>query len=448
MAGDGLLSLRWNNHRTSFLQVLSSLRNKQTYSDITIACSGRFYDVHKFVLSTCSDYFVEMMEKTPCKHPIIVLKDIRYQELEALLNYMYLGEVNVLQNELAGLIKAAECLRIKGLAVPDESPPPHSGGGGGGGGVQQTPTKSWEESSPQSKKRRIDDELTNSNSSQPRKKGNMEDHSERTCEAESPKETHRPSVNEKIVVNNQIEKESSSTSVTPTISKEKPRLPSTPREESAVLENTEIKLEEEEVKYEDDDGLQMQDACNTLEVQMVEDESSDQGPHLNSEVTSRLKYESAVPGSGGGGPSLLSTSSQPFSHHPQSFEEIVSQALPGPSGMQGDGSQSWDGSHSEGELAPFHLRNFPQQEGITTHHRNLQPLSMEGRPARFPCPYCNKEFDFASSLERHLRVHTGEKPFACPLCPYRTAQRYNLERHKRTHENKMPVLHSVINSSK
>nr|XP_027232807.1 zinc finger protein 239-like [Penaeus vannamei] len=74
--------------------------------------------------------------------------------------------------------------------------------------------------------------------------------------------------------------------------------------------------------------------------------------------------------------------------------------------------------------------------------------SMEGRPARFPCPYCNKEFDFASSLERHLRVHTGEKPFACPLCPYRTAQRYNLERHKRTHENKMPVLHSVINSSK
>lgn len=105
--------------------------------------------------------------------------------------------------------------------------------------------------------------------------------------------------------------------------------------QSAVIENTEIKLEEEEVKYEDDDCLQMQDACNTLEVQMVEDENSNQGPHLNSEVSSRLKYEPAVPGSGGGAPGLLSPSSQPFSHHPQSFEEIVSQALPGPSGMQG-----------------------------------------------------------------------------------------------------------------
>ena len=57
-----------------------------------------------------------------CKTPVIVLKDIRYQDLEALLNYMYVGEVNVLQTDLSGLIKAAECLRIKGLAVPDESP--------------------------------------------------------------------------------------------------------------------------------------------------------------------------------------------------------------------------------------------------------------------------------------------------------------------------------------
>ena len=37
---------------------------------------------------------------------------------------MYVGEVNVVQEKLSGLIKAAECLRIKGLAVPDEEPSP------------------------------------------------------------------------------------------------------------------------------------------------------------------------------------------------------------------------------------------------------------------------------------------------------------------------------------
>lgn len=64
-----------------------------------------------------------MFEHTPCKHPVIVLKDIKADALEALLNYMYAGYVNVAQNDLARLIKAAETLSIKGLAVPDEPPP-------------------------------------------------------------------------------------------------------------------------------------------------------------------------------------------------------------------------------------------------------------------------------------------------------------------------------------
>lgn len=68
----------------------------------------------------CSDYFEQIFQEINCKHPVIVLKDIKRYDLECLLSYMYLGEVNVVQEKLAGLIKAAECLRIKGLAVPDE----------------------------------------------------------------------------------------------------------------------------------------------------------------------------------------------------------------------------------------------------------------------------------------------------------------------------------------
>ena len=73
-------------------------------------------------MSTCSEYFSEIFERTPCKSPVIVLKDVRSQDMDALLDYMYLGEVNVNQNDLASLLKTAECLRIKGLAVPDEDP--------------------------------------------------------------------------------------------------------------------------------------------------------------------------------------------------------------------------------------------------------------------------------------------------------------------------------------
>lgn len=89
---------------------------------MTVACEGKFYPVHKLVLSTCSEYFEKIFENTPCKHPVIVLKDVNRCDLEALFCYMYEGAVSVAQSNLGRLIKAAEVLRIKGLAVPDEPP--------------------------------------------------------------------------------------------------------------------------------------------------------------------------------------------------------------------------------------------------------------------------------------------------------------------------------------
>ena len=98
---------------------------QENFTDATLACGGKFYPVHRLVLSSCSEYFEDMFEqaaRVQCKHPFIVLKDITSDEIESLLSYMYVGEVNVVQEKLGGLIKAAECLRIKGLAVPDEEP--------------------------------------------------------------------------------------------------------------------------------------------------------------------------------------------------------------------------------------------------------------------------------------------------------------------------------------
>lgn len=104
---------------------------------MTLACEGKFYQVHKLVLSTCSEYFENMFEQTPCKHPVIVLSEIHREELEALLSYMYAGYVNVAETKLARLIKVAELLEIKGLAVPDE-PPNGSKKNGTGSSNQRT----------------------------------------------------------------------------------------------------------------------------------------------------------------------------------------------------------------------------------------------------------------------------------------------------------------------
>lgn len=58
------------------------------------------------------------------KHPIIILKDVKYAELRAMMDYMYRGEVNISQDQLGALLKAAESLQIKGLSDNKPSRPP------------------------------------------------------------------------------------------------------------------------------------------------------------------------------------------------------------------------------------------------------------------------------------------------------------------------------------
>merc|ERR1712180_430348 len=67
------------------------------------------------VLSACSPYFKALLEENPAKHPIIILKDVPFQHLTAILEFMYAGEVDVAQDQLPAFLKTAERLKVKGL---------------------------------------------------------------------------------------------------------------------------------------------------------------------------------------------------------------------------------------------------------------------------------------------------------------------------------------------
>ncbi|KAK3930131.1 Sex determination protein fruitless [Frankliniella fusca] len=57
----------------------------------------------------------ELFQESSHPHPIIILKDVRYQELEALVRFMYHGEVTVNHDILPGFLRTAETLHIRGL---------------------------------------------------------------------------------------------------------------------------------------------------------------------------------------------------------------------------------------------------------------------------------------------------------------------------------------------
>lgn len=54
-------------------------------------------------------------QSTPCKHPVIVLQDVAFNDLHALVEFIYHGEVNVHQRSLSSFLKTAEVLRVSGL---------------------------------------------------------------------------------------------------------------------------------------------------------------------------------------------------------------------------------------------------------------------------------------------------------------------------------------------
>ncbi|XP_064093057.1 longitudinals lacking protein, isoforms H/M/V-like isoform X17 [Macrobrachium nipponense] len=443
---DGMLSLYWNNHKATFCHILATLREKERYTDATLACEGKFYPVHKLVLSTCSEYFELMFENTPCKHPIIVLKDIKPDELEALLSYMYAGVVSVAQNDLARLIKAAELLQIKGLAVPDEPPSTED---------NKRPLSSRdsrEQRSPQPKRRRREENgslASNSPSTSPKTSPYPHDSESRT---------HSRTLSE----NNRAEQRQDSLD------------PSTSQESS-----------ESDVKVMVDETLVKEEAVETIDDSQSErlDFMPLSDPGLDNpggdDPLSSNKYEQ---------PGGLSGQAQPIA-------DAVAEALAGPSGMQGwlgvgdmpsgfssenyggEGSQDVHGSPGQasgpqaqqrggidlkkgfvektrwtreerifvagvgtsrctaplggggliGNRKVYQCQYCPYSTYVTTNFKNHARTHTGEKP--FSCPYCSFNTAQRESLKTHIRIHTGEKPFACPHCPFRASQRGNLQKH-------------------
>jgi len=111
----------------NMMDVFKNLLSTEAMVDVTLACDGLSLKAHKIVLSACSPFFQSLFLENPCKHPIVILKDMKYTELKAIIEFMYHGEVNVAQDQLSALMKTAETLRVKGLAeVTNEKNQPSS----------------------------------------------------------------------------------------------------------------------------------------------------------------------------------------------------------------------------------------------------------------------------------------------------------------------------------
>lgn len=113
---NSLYSLTWGDYGTSLVSAVQLLRCHGDLVDVTLAAGGRSFPAHKIVLCAASPFLLDLLKNTPCKHPVVMLAGVNANDLEALLEFVYRGEVSVDHSQLPSLLQAAHCLNIQGLA--------------------------------------------------------------------------------------------------------------------------------------------------------------------------------------------------------------------------------------------------------------------------------------------------------------------------------------------
>ena len=109
--------LKWNDFSENILSTFIELRTENDLSDVTLACEdGSQIEAHKLVLSAGSHFFRNLLRKKKRETPMIYMRGLKSSELTAIVDFLYLGEVNIPETELNSFLLIAEELQLQGLA--------------------------------------------------------------------------------------------------------------------------------------------------------------------------------------------------------------------------------------------------------------------------------------------------------------------------------------------
>ena len=109
-------SLKWNDYQSNWNRTLSELRNESDSADVTLISEDKVkFSAHRLLLSSCSKMFKFILKGTNHSNPLLYLGGVSSVNLRFILDYIYIGQVSLYQEQLDSFLESAQKLEVEGL---------------------------------------------------------------------------------------------------------------------------------------------------------------------------------------------------------------------------------------------------------------------------------------------------------------------------------------------
>ena len=111
-------NLNWPKFTDHLQEMMHKMMKSEDFTDVTLVCDDmKQIKTHINILSACSPIFRNLLNiNIPHGHPVIYLRGIPYEDMEAILHFVYLGEAKVAPDRMNQFMLSAKSLEIKELS--------------------------------------------------------------------------------------------------------------------------------------------------------------------------------------------------------------------------------------------------------------------------------------------------------------------------------------------
>ena len=112
----GTFQVTWPEYTRNRTSCLNDLLKRNVFVDVTLVFDDEQMLAHKVILSSASSFFLQVLEKNVSHpHPMLYMKGVDKKLFSFLLDFIYLGEVSVPEDQFDSFIAMSKELKIKGL---------------------------------------------------------------------------------------------------------------------------------------------------------------------------------------------------------------------------------------------------------------------------------------------------------------------------------------------